>query len=104
SSGLPLAVSVPSTTQLFDPIASARELPNRSAATVGSPDDSARSNASLHWPGEPGWADRSVEDCAACAATGPARLARWPPEPPGSPGLPDLSRIDSPSTAYGGIS
>src|SRR5437660_3106074 len=48
SIGLPLAVSVPSTTQLFDPIASARAPPRRKSLTVGSPVDSARAKAVVH--------------------------------------------------------
>src|SRR5262249_29709235 len=65
SIGLPLAVIVPSTTQLFDPIASVRALPARSAATVASPEDRARANASLHEPGGPG------------GPGGPGRLGGW---------------------------
>jgi hypothetical protein len=45
SIGLPLAVSVPSTTQLFEPIASVRAPPSRKSLTVGSPDDSAWKSA-----------------------------------------------------------
>src|SRR5438105_1610223 len=39
SSGLPLAVRVPSTTQLFDPSASVRAGPSRKSVTAGSPDE-----------------------------------------------------------------
>ena len=45
SIGLPLAVSVPSTTQLFDPIPSVRAPPSRKSLTVLSPDDSAWKSA-----------------------------------------------------------
>src|SRR5262245_41272049 len=45
SSGLPLALSVPSTTQLFEPSASTRELPRRTLDTLGSPAESARAKA-----------------------------------------------------------
>src|SRR5438874_10905400 len=45
SIGLPLAVSVPSTTQLFEPSASLAAPPSRKSRTVGSPFDRLRASA-----------------------------------------------------------
>src|SRR4051812_42632773 len=58
SIGLPLAVSVPSTTQLFEPSASLVAPPSRKARTSGSPADSPR----IHAPVQD--ADRPAEETA----------------------------------------
>src|SRR4051812_50210910 len=77
SIGLPLAVSVPSTTQLFEPIASARAPPRRKSLTAASPPASARVNAVA--VGETGWAG-FLSRAKPLLLVGPA-----PPGPPPPP-------------------